>query len=78
MTIKNNAYAALLGVVVALGAAASSALASPDITTERSIRFVLWNGEEANLDGARAYVAQRKDLQGQENPPGSGKYPEPK
>jgi len=49
-----------------------------DVTTERSIRFCLWNGEETGLDGARAYVAQRKDLQGVENPKGSGKYPEPK
>ena len=32
MKIKNNVYAALLGVVVALGAAGSSALASSDIT----------------------------------------------
>lgn len=53
-------------------------LASPDITTERSIRFALWNGEEGGLNGARAYVAQRKDLQGREDPPGSGRYPEPR
>ena len=51
---------------------------SPDITTERSIRFVLWNNEETGLNGARAYVAQRAALQGQEMPAGSGKYPEPK
>ncbi len=51
---------------------------SPDVTTERSIRFALWNNEETGTNGARAYVAQRKDLQGIENPPGSGKYPEPK
>src|SRR5262249_54072811 len=51
---------------------------SPDITTDRSIRFVLWNNEETGLNGARAYVTQRKDLQGQESPLGSGKYPEPK
>ncbi len=51
---------------------------SPDITTERSIRFVLWNNEETGLNGARAYVAQRQGLQGQEMPAGSGKYPEPK
>ena len=51
---------------------------SPDVQTERSIRFALWNNEETGLNGARAYVDQRKDLQGKEDPPGSGKYPEPK
>src|SRR5262249_19891619 len=50
----------------------------PDVRTERSIRFVLWNNEETGLNGARAYVEQRKDLQGKESPAGSGKYPEPK
>jgi len=50
----------------------------PGVTTERSIRFALWNNEETGLNGARAYVAQRKDLQGIEEPQGSGKYPEPK
>jgi hypothetical protein len=53
-------------------------LSSPDLQTERSIRFVLWNNEETGLQGARAYVAQRDALQGKEDPPGSGKYPEPK
>ena len=53
-------------------------LSSPDVTTDRSIRFALWNNEETGLNGARAYVAQRKDLQGKEEPAGSGKYPEPK
>jgi len=51
---------------------------SPDVQTERSIRFALWNNEETGLNGARAYVEQRKDLQGKESPAGSGKYPEPK
>ncbi|HKS07838.1 MAG TPA: M20/M25/M40 family metallo-hydrolase, partial [Gemmatimonadaceae bacterium] len=51
---------------------------SPDVVTDRSIRFALWNNEETGLNGARAYVAQRYALQGKENPAGSGRYPEPK
>ena len=50
----------------------------PDVTTERTIRFALWNNEETGLNGARAYVEQRKALQGREDPPGSGRYPEPR
>jgi Peptidase family M28 len=53
-------------------------LSSPDVVSDRSIRFALWNNEETGLNGARAYVEQRKDLQGKEEPAGSGKYPEPK
>lgn len=53
-------------------------LNSPDVKTDRSVRFVLWNNEETGLNGSRAYVQQRKDLQGKEDPPGSGRYPEPK
>jgi len=51
---------------------------SPDIQTDRSIRFVLWNNEETGTNGARAYIAQRQAMQGKEQPAGSGKYPEPK
>jgi Peptidase family M28 len=53
-------------------------LSGPDVATERSIRFVLWNNEETGLNGAFAYVQQRAALQGKENPPGSGRYPEPR
>jgi hypothetical protein len=50
----------------------------PNVKTDRSIRFALWNNEETGLNGAAAYVEQRKGLQGIESPKGSGKYPEPK
>ncbi len=49
----------------------------PDVLSERSIRFTLWNNEETGFQGAAAYVAQRGPLQGKEDPPGSGRYPEP-
>lgn len=51
---------------------------APDVQTERTIRFALWNNEETGLNGARAYVEQRAALQGREEPAGSGKYPEPR
>jgi hypothetical protein len=41
---------------------------SPDVVTDRSIRFILWNNEESGLNGSRAYVAQRQSLQGKEEP----------
>ncbi len=53
-------------------------LSAPNVKTERSIRFVLWNNEETGLNGAWAYVTQRAGLQGKEDPRGSGRYPEPK
>lgn len=49
----------------------------PDVRTERTIRFALWNNEETGLNGAAAYVEQREKRQGIEDPPGSGRYPEP-
>ncbi|HJN94701.1 MAG: peptidase M28 [Gammaproteobacteria bacterium] len=51
---------------------------APDVETEVSIRFALWNNEETGLNGSGAYVGQRKELQSMENPPGSGQYPEPR
>jgi hypothetical protein len=53
-------------------------LNAPGVTTERTIRFALWNNEETGHQGSRAYVEQRRALQGKENPAGSRKYPEPK
>jgi hypothetical protein len=50
---------------------------APDVETDVSIRFALWNNEETGLNGARAYIAQRQELQGKEEPAGSGKFPEP-
>ena len=37
---------------------------APDVHSDRSIRFVLWNNEETGLNGSRAYVEQRAALQG--------------
>ena len=50
----------------------------PDVTSDVSVRFVLWNNEETGLNGAEAYVRQRASLQGAESPAGSGRYPEPR
>jgi peptidase M28-like protein len=50
----------------------------PDVQTDRTIRFILWNNEETGSQAARAYIAQRQELQGKENPAGSHTYPEPK
>jgi hypothetical protein len=51
---------------------------SPDVQTDRSIRFILWNNEETGYQGSQAYINQRQTLQGKQSPAGSGKYPEPK
>jgi len=54
------------------------ALSASNVHSDRSIRFALWNNEETGLNGAYAYVEQRAGLQGIEDPPGSGRYPEPR
>ena len=41
----------------------------PDVRTDRSIRFILWNNEETGLNGSRAYVEQRQALQGSAKEP---------
>ena len=52
-------------------------LATRGVDSEVSVRFVLWNAEEIGLQGSTAYVRDRRALQGVEDPPGSGRYPEP-
>jgi len=42
---------------------------APDVHTDRSIRFILWNNEETGLNGSRAYVEQRRALQGTKDEP---------
>src|SRR5205809_6430335 len=39
-------------------------LNAPDVRTDRSIRFALWNNEETGLSGERAYGEQRRAPQG--------------
>jgi hypothetical protein len=53
------------------------AFADPELEPEVSLRFVLWNAEEVGLVGSYAYVNERRAMQGVEDPPGSGAYPEP-
>src|SRR5216110_2665937 len=41
----------------------------PDVRTDHSIRFILWNNEETGLNGSHAYVEQRRALQGTKDEP---------
>lgn len=65
------------GSGVALVLEAALAFAPERVRTDTSIRFVFWSNEETGLAGSRAYVADRAGLQGIEDPPGSGRFPEP-
>jgi cysteine-rich repeat protein len=65
------------GSGTALVLEAARVFADPSVTSQYSIRFILWNNEETGLNGAEAYVSDRGSLQGVESPPGSGVYPEP-
>jgi hypothetical protein len=65
------------GSGVALLLEAARVLASPDIQTDISVRFIFWDNEESGLYGSNAYVNDRRLMQGIENPSGSGQYPEP-
>ena len=39
-------------------------LATPDVRTNRSVRFIFWNNEEFGMDGSGTYAAERAPLQG--------------
>lgn len=56
---------------------AARVLAQPDVETDMSVRLFWWGNEETGLHGSTAYRDTRYSLQGIENPPGSGIYPEP-
>ena len=52
---------------------------APDVKTERSIRFALWNNEETGLERRAAPTSSSgRRCRARRIPPGSGKYPEPK
>ncbi|MDJ0762438.1 MAG: M20/M25/M40 family metallo-hydrolase [Myxococcota bacterium] len=63
------------GVAVVLELA--HCFADPNVHIGKSLRFAFWNNEETGFQGAKAYRNQRASMQGIEDPPGSGLYPEP-
>jgi hypothetical protein len=66
------------GSGVALVLEVARVLARPGVTTDVSVRFTFWCNEETGMDGSGAYVKDRAARQGIEDPPGSGRYPEPR
>ncbi len=65
------------GSTIALLLELARVLSSPDVQTDVSVRFIFWDQEEWGLYGSKNYVSDRRTLQGVEDPPGSGLYPEP-
>lgn len=53
-------------------------LGMSDTELDTSVRLIFWNNEETGLNGAFAYVSNRRRRQGIEQPAGSGLFPEPK
>src|SRR4029079_522813 len=39
-------------------------LGTPDVRTDRSVRFIFWNNEEFGMDGSGTYALERAPLQG--------------
>src|SRR4029079_2500581 len=39
-------------------------LGTPDVRTDRSVRFIFWNNEEFGMDGSGTYALERASLQG--------------
>jgi hypothetical protein len=47
----------------------------PDVVTDRSIRFALWNNEGDRSQRRARLRRTARALQGKEDPAGSGRYP---
>ncbi len=57
------------GSGVALVLEVARVLSGPDVTTDKSVRFIFWDKEEVGLYGAYGYVQDRRSLQGTTNEP---------
>jgi hypothetical protein len=57
------------GSGVALVMELARVLSAPDVTTDKSVRFIFWDKEEVGLYGAYGYVQDRRSLQGTTNEP---------
>ena len=57
------------GSAVSLMLEMARVLASADVQTDVSVRFIFWDQEEIGLYGSKAYVADRRSLQGTTSEP---------